>query len=41
MLSTAVIRLYAHEVAGLSWCHILAQAAIEMVRTRGQSLLSF
>ncbi|KAF2629767.1 hypothetical protein BU25DRAFT_273945 [Macroventuria anomochaeta] len=41
MLSTAVIRLYAHEVADLSRCRILAQTAIEMDRTREQSLLSF
>lgn len=36
MLSTAVIRLYAHEVADLSRCRILAQAAITLERTREQ-----
>ena len=41
MLSTDLIRRYAHEVADLSRCRILAQTAIEMGRTREQSLLSF
>lgn len=41
MLSTAVIRLYAHDVADLSRCRILAQTAIEVDKTREQNLLSF
>lgn len=40
MLSTAVIRLHAQEVADLSRCRILAQTAIAMDRTREQNLLS-
>jgi hypothetical protein len=39
MLSMAMIRLYAHEVADLSLCRILAQTAIVMDRTREQILL--
>lgn len=39
MLPTAVIRLYAHEVANMSWCRILASVAMD--KTREQSLLSF
>lgn len=41
MLSTAVIRLYAHEVADLPRSRIFAQTAIAMEQTRGQDLRNF
>lgn len=40
MLSTSVIRLYAHEVADLSRSRIFAQTAIAMKKTREQDLIS-